>query len=313
MIADAASASAAAADASAALSAEAANANATVWVPGASYVANKVVWGAPNTGQLFRCILAHSGITLEPWNDSAHWVQVGPSASVSPTAGLTNVTLQRDAGRRFVIGEGASGDMLRWVYYIAPATAGYVYSIGVDMNTDSISSDASYIEYKFSDAANNVVLDGAGVSVPDYSGQWNRLTQSTAVSPAGSAFIHFRLIIRSSETWDRFDFRRVKIERNPTPTPYVENDASNLVANPSGESGLTGWVSTISLSTLDLGVAGVLTGTTFVQDGKNGSVTLTRDTNGLLTKAVTFFDGKTRTETLTRVGGVLIEINATEV
>ena len=87
---------AAVADANAALAAQAANANATVWETGAAYERNQVVWGAPSTGQLFRCIADHAGVSTPPWNDPAHWVQVGASASQDPTAGPTSVVLQRD-------------------------------------------------------------------------------------------------------------------------------------------------------------------------------------------------------------------------
>ncbi|MDR0275937.1 MAG: hypothetical protein LBI48_11490 [Burkholderiaceae bacterium] len=86
-----------AADASAALAAKAAGANAQTWTPQAQYAANAVVWGASDTGQQFRCIAAHSGSAVDPWNDPAHWVLVGASPPASPTAGPTQQVLQRGA------------------------------------------------------------------------------------------------------------------------------------------------------------------------------------------------------------------------
>ena len=47
---------------------------------------------------LYRCILAHSGITTPPENDTAHWVFVGSRGTVSPTAGPSAVTFTRNAG-----------------------------------------------------------------------------------------------------------------------------------------------------------------------------------------------------------------------
>ena len=47
---------------------------------------------------LYRCILAHSGITTPPENDTTRWVIVGSRVTVSPTAGPSAVTFTRNAG-----------------------------------------------------------------------------------------------------------------------------------------------------------------------------------------------------------------------
>ena len=73
-------------------------AGATEWVPGASYSKNDMVWGQTQPGVLYRCILAHSGITTPPENDTTRWVFVGSRATVSPTAGPSAVTFTRSAG-----------------------------------------------------------------------------------------------------------------------------------------------------------------------------------------------------------------------
>lgn len=56
---------------------------------------------------------------------------------------------------------------------------------------------------------------------------------------------------------------------------------------------------------------GVLDSVAFVQDGKNGSIYLTR-TGDRITQVVTTFNGKTRTETLNYTDGVLTSVTATE-
>ena len=73
-------------------------AGATEWVPGASYSKNDIVWGQTQPGVLYRCILAHSGITTPPENDTTRWVFVGSRAIVDPTAGPSAVTFTRTAG-----------------------------------------------------------------------------------------------------------------------------------------------------------------------------------------------------------------------
>ena len=73
-------------------------AGATEWVPGASYSQNDIVWGQTQLGVLYRCILAHSGITTQPENDTTRWVFVGSRVTVSPTAGPSAVTFTRTAG-----------------------------------------------------------------------------------------------------------------------------------------------------------------------------------------------------------------------
>lgn len=73
-------------------------AGATEWVPGASYSQNDIVWGQTQLGVLYRCILAHSGVSTPPENDPAHWVSVGARATVTPTTGPSAVTFTRNAG-----------------------------------------------------------------------------------------------------------------------------------------------------------------------------------------------------------------------
>ena len=73
-------------------------AGATEWVPGESYSKNAIVWGQTQPGVLYRCILAHSGITTPPENDTTRWVFVGSRAIVAPTAGPSVVTFTRAAG-----------------------------------------------------------------------------------------------------------------------------------------------------------------------------------------------------------------------
>ena len=73
-------------------------AGATEWVTGASYSKNAIVWGQTQPGVLYRCILAHSGITTQPENDTTRWVFVGSRATVSPTVGPSAVTFTRTAG-----------------------------------------------------------------------------------------------------------------------------------------------------------------------------------------------------------------------
>jgi len=60
---------------------------------------------------------------------------------------------------------------------------------------------------------------------------------------------------------------------------------------------------------------GVLTGSTFVQDSKNGTEVLTRDVQGRIATRKVVWGGKTRTETITRdpTTGNVTKIDATEV
>lgn len=54
----------------------AATATAATWVSGAAYALNDRVWSSATSGQLYRCISAHSGISTPPANDAARWALV---------------------------------------------------------------------------------------------------------------------------------------------------------------------------------------------------------------------------------------------
>lgn len=68
--------------------------NAPDWVPGATYEKNKIVWGAPDTGTLYRCILAHSGSSVPPEQDLVHWVVRGERITPLPTGGMSSASYQ---------------------------------------------------------------------------------------------------------------------------------------------------------------------------------------------------------------------------
>jgi len=67
--------------------------------------------------------------------------------------------------------------------------------------------------------------------------------------------------------------------------------------------------------TLTRDANGVLTGSTFVQGGSNGTETLTRDAQGRIATRKVVFGGKTRTETITRdtTTGRITKVDAVEV
>jgi len=84
---------------SAQLAAQVADGIAVTWEPNKAWPVNIVVWASGTGGDRFRCIVPHAGSSTPPVNDPVHWVLVGPgSAAPSPTAGPSNVTLNRDAG-----------------------------------------------------------------------------------------------------------------------------------------------------------------------------------------------------------------------
>ncbi len=98
-----ASGSATAAAASATAAQAAALAIAETWVSGAAYTVNDLVWSSAASGQLYRCILTHSGISTPPGIDPTRWalVLVDParvSAAEAAINGLLDIPISEKTG-----------------------------------------------------------------------------------------------------------------------------------------------------------------------------------------------------------------------
>lgn len=73
------------------LAAAAAMANATVWIGGATYAQNEIVWADATSAMLYRALQAHSGRTQPPGADQSYWALVGADGAIA--AKLAGVTL----------------------------------------------------------------------------------------------------------------------------------------------------------------------------------------------------------------------------